>query len=506
MSAAVLQERTIGAGSTLSLSLAFEADVTDGSAIHVISGQGSNADVVYSWSDDNGGDYAQLGSSTFDSSQQQGIAHGCALDHAAGATTVTVDFGEAALFADLIVREIGGVTSDTPVHAESLLSTATTTPSIAATNTTQPALWSAFAYNAGYGAITATDGTSGISLDGNSGCDGLTASERVTSTGSQSATFSGPSTSYQLVMAIFAEAGGGGGATGSADITEGADTVSGAGASSTAGSAAITEGHDSVSGSGATSTTGAAAITEGADTVQASGAVGASGAASIAEGSDSVVGTGATSTGGSAAITEGHDTVDASGAQGAVGDAAIAEDADTVSGSGSTATSGSAAIAEGHDRPQGSGNATGSVVPAGRHRRRYGVRVGERILLFDTPAQAQAARAALQPRSARVPRHLRVVPPVPAEIIDLPTVRALAEQQHQLPQLQTLESGPDYAPLAVFYRELQLREQLARSTRRRMQELAARELLLQEREHRRALLQQLQPLLSLLHEYGRSLH
>jgi len=153
------------------------------------------------------------------------------------------------------------------------------------------------------------------------------------------------------------------GATGTAAITEGADTVSATGGIAIAGAAAITEGADTVAATGGLSVSGSASITEAADTVAATGATGNVGSASITEGADTAAATGSLSVSGSASITESADTVSASGSLSVAGSAAITESADTVSATGSAASanSGSAAITEGSD----TASATGSLSVSG---------------------------------------------------------------------------------------------------------------------------------------------
>lgn len=153
-------------------------------------------------------------------------------------------------------------------------------------------------------------------------------------------------------------ASGGGGSTGTAAITEGADTVSASGATTIVGTAAIIEGSDAVAGTGKTTIVGTAAITEGADTVAGTGKTTIVGTAAITEGADTVAGTGVTTIVGTAAITEGADTVTASGSTGLNGTAAITEGSDTVSASGTTTIVGSAGAAEGADTVAGSGTTT----------------------------------------------------------------------------------------------------------------------------------------------------
>lgn len=210
--------------------------------------------------------------------------------------------------------------------------------------------------------------------------------------------------SYQLTAAI----------TGTAAITEGADTAAGAGSASTSGTAAITEGHDTASASGSASSSGTAAITEGHDNIAASGTLSVSGTAAILEAVDTVSASGTASAAGSAAITEGHDTVAASGASG---------------------ISGTAAITEARDSVAASGTVSGGIVPAGRHRKRYPVRDGDRSLIFDNKADAQRAERSKQPDvpilAAPAPLRIKIRPTVIAQPEFRPaTPRALPHFDH----------------------------------------------------------------------------
>jgi hypothetical protein len=175
------------------------------------------------------------------------------------------------------------------------------------------------------------------------------------------------------------EVAGGGGISGSASITEGADTaaalatlaIAGAGAPTEgpdtiaatgglalSGAAAITEGADTAAGTGALAISSTGAATEGADTATAVGAVALSGAASITEGADTAVATGALPITGGATIPEGADTASATGALAIVGTATATEDGDTLAASGSLAAApgtGSVSAVEGADTVSAAG-------------------------------------------------------------------------------------------------------------------------------------------------------
>lgn len=203
MTASVLQEATTGSTSEPNLTKAFTANVTAGSTLHVFAGQGSNSGVTYTFTDNNGGSYTNL-DAQWNATHGQGLCHAIAPNHPGGATTVTVTFSQNVADCDLIIREIGGVTAS-PLDGHTIhLDTASTTPSASATNANEPAFWSALCLNlSGNNQPSSTDGTSGITLDGNSGCKGLTSSELVSTDASQTATFSGGSDVYLTAIAIF---------------------------------------------------------------------------------------------------------------------------------------------------------------------------------------------------------------------------------------------------------------------------------------------------------------
>lgn len=143
--------------------------------------------------------------------------------------------------------------------------------------------------------------------------------------------------------------------SGTAAITEGTDTAAGVGAVAVSGTAAIAEGIDTAAGVGVVAVSGAAAITEGLDTGSGIGTVAVSGTAAILEGQDIVAGIGGDAVSGTVGITEGIDTASGVGVSGAGGFASITEGTDTAAGTGVVAVTGSAAILEGADTVLGSG-------------------------------------------------------------------------------------------------------------------------------------------------------
>jgi hypothetical protein len=153
--------------------------------------------------------------------------------------------------------------------------------------------------------------------------------------------------------------------TGSASLTEGADTLSATGALEIAGSASITEGADTLSATGAVAIVGTASLTEGADTLSATGALAIAGADASTEAPDTLTATGALAIQGSASLTEDADTLVAEGSVAGLspitGEAALTEDPDTLV---ATATLTDA------QQSTGGGGFGGPPVVAERHRRK----------------------------------------------------------------------------------------------------------------------------------------
>lgn len=141
----------------------------------------------------------------------------------------------------------------------------------------------------------------------------------------------------------------GGSVTGTAAITEGADSASATGALLVSGSAAITEGADAIAGTGALSVSGLAAVLEGGDIIVATGTAGSGATASIAELADTVAAVGGISVDGTAVIAEGADLTSGTGAVGTGAHGVIAEEGDAVAASGSITIPGAMALLEGDD-------------------------------------------------------------------------------------------------------------------------------------------------------------
>lgn len=145
--------------------------------------------------------------------------------------------------------------------------------------------------------------------------------------------------------------------SGTAAITEGADTVAASGNVSVTGTASIAEASDTVAGTGTISVAGSASITEGADAAAGTGAIGISASGAAGEGADAAAGTGAVAVSGTGAAAEGADVASGAGTVGSAisGSGAANEGADAAAGAGSVSVAGSGAPPEGADAAAGAG-------------------------------------------------------------------------------------------------------------------------------------------------------
>ena len=362
---------------------------------------------------------------------------------AAGSTTVTAHGGA---INGIIVHEVSGLptAAGSMVDQSASANPTSATPSSGNTAASTNATDYVFGFIGTSGsADTVTHGT-GYTARETAGLGHIASEDLITSvTGVQAATFNVSPSDECAVFCVAYLSASAGGATGSAAITEGADTAAGTGSVGVSGSAVIVEGADTVSASGSVGVSGSAAILEGTDTVSASGSVGVSGSAAIIEGADTVTASGTATTGatGSAAITEGSDAVSATGSVGVSGSAAVTEGDDTVTATGSTPNS-----------------------AAGRHRKWYGVRDGQKLLVFDSKVKADAARIALAERDAPKPKNRRKVKvreiPPPHEVLELPQVRRLAESQHETNTYHELLAAHSYTQLIQLHHDLKAQAQL----------------------------------------------
>lgn len=99
-------------------------------------------------------------------------------------------------------------------------------------------------------------------------------------------------------------------------------------------------------------------------------------------------------------------------------------------------------------------------VPAGKHRKRYGVRDGWKLLVFDSRSEAQRARLAIAARDkpARKATQIRVTP-IPHQVIELPALQILAAERGKAMVYQRALDASRYAQLIDLYRALRRQEE-----------------------------------------------
>jgi hypothetical protein len=188
------------------------------------------------------------------------------------------------------------------------------------------------AFFMGSGSVTVPPPTSYTEIDEVGAATAILESGYIASSASQTVAYNVSGDGESIAFALELVAASVSGITGTASITEAADTVSAAGTVALAAAASITEAADTVSSAGTVALSGAAAIAEAADTVSAVGTAALAAVAAITEAADTVSAAGALAIAGAASPTEAADTLDATGAVvGPVtGSAAILEASDTV--------------------------------------------------------------------------------------------------------------------------------------------------------------------------------
>ncbi len=209
MTASVLQEaQATSTTSVNTISVTLPSPVTAGSTLHVIATQGSGSAVTYSWSDNNGGSFVATMDSLWDATAGQGIAHSYAANHAAGSTTVTVNFSGSSFSMGIWVREIAGVTTSPLNGHTSGQANSATALTINPSNASQPALISGLGSAQISQTPTATTGTQDVQGWTYGGAQNFAVSshQRITTTGSQTVSFGTASADDLLaVAAIFTE-------------------------------------------------------------------------------------------------------------------------------------------------------------------------------------------------------------------------------------------------------------------------------------------------------------
>lgn len=203
----IAQERNLtGSTSVTSFALAFVNPVIAQSGIHAISSQETNISYTYTMSDSLVNTYSTPTSAWTTQNGGNGMAHSTVVNAIGGADTVTAGFSGATASPTLWIREISnvGIGAIDGTSITNLSNTSATTASDSATNANQPAFISALGW-APAGGITNVSATSGTQDVANGWFGDATSSHQlISSTGSQSASFSANLASGWVVcMAIF---------------------------------------------------------------------------------------------------------------------------------------------------------------------------------------------------------------------------------------------------------------------------------------------------------------
>ena len=109
------------------------------------------------------------------------------------------------------------------------------------------------------------------------------------------------------------------------------------------------------------------------------------------------------------------------------------------------------------------------ITPAGKHRKRYGVYDGSRLLLFDTPAEAKAAQRALDKPEQKPLKRLKIKP---AAIVPIAEIKAAAAVFNEMPKVTQLLAERRYTHLANVWGGLEQRLNAKRRADQDEEELA----------------------------------
>lgn len=170
------------------------------------------------------------------------------------------------------------------------------------------------------------------------------------SVGATTAT-SAASAAYCVITLALKNTTGGGGTTGTASITEGADTAASTGALAVKGTTNATEASDTLASTSALAIAASLSATEADDTLSAQGAglTPITGTASITEADDTVTASAALVIAGTASLTEAGDTAASTGTLALKGSLAITDADDMASGAAGLSIAGTLSATEGAD-------------------------------------------------------------------------------------------------------------------------------------------------------------
>jgi hypothetical protein len=166
---------------------------------------------------------------------------------------------------------------------------------------------------------------------------------------SSDATYPDGCLSRSSMIISFKVASGGSAISGSASITEDADTTSATGTLDIAGSASIAEASDTSTGTGTLDVQGSASVSEADDTVAGGGELDLFGSAPVTEDDDAATGTGALEVSGTATVSEEGDAASGSGTLDLTGTSAIVEADDAASAAATLDISGAGGVHEDDD-------------------------------------------------------------------------------------------------------------------------------------------------------------
>ena len=238
-----------------------------------------------------------------------------------------------------------------------------------------------------------------------------------------------------------------GGITANLSATDGADTLVSASVIAIQATASLTEGADSLISVAVLAIAASASLTEGSDTLSSSAVLAIAASASLTEGADTVSSVAVLAIFASSAITEGADTL------------------------GSTATVGSTAITANLSATEGADNLTSTAALATTatpsqevELRKYYMRKGKKLLMFDSVTEAEAyteaeiladeaiAKAHKTSRLARKRIRTRIIADaLPAQMIDTDWLTEMMQRFAINLDLSALLAEQDYNRVAEIY-------------------------------------------------------
>ena len=464
MTIAYVQSKSIATASALSVNVTLTSNVTAGNALIAGGYDGNGINQTDTVSDTvNAGNYANDNSVNL-TTDGDTVGIFSKLNAGAGSTKITLTRSTTGGSLRLVAHEYSGLATSSALDQTATGHNTSSTSGTTSNVTTTQANELIFCVLGCAGADTVTS-NSPFTQRENTGFPGGFASQDqvVSSTGTFAANYTiSPADEYGAIIATYKAPGGGGGVT--ENLTEQTATFS-EGTPSTGISYPLT-GQSATSSEGTLGrnvsyalTAQTATFTEGALTPSWSGS--------------------AALTGQTATFTEGNPAAQAGYPLTAQ---SVTSSEGSLTGSLSAAlTEQTATFTEGTITPQVQGDVTlalsalqaafsmGQIgvagLGAGRHRKWYGVRDGQQLLVFDSKVKADAARVALAERDAPKPKNrarkvkVREIPP-PHEVLELPQIRRLAESQHETNTYHELLAAHSYTQLIQLHHDLKAQAQV----------------------------------------------